>query len=302
MANEEEKKEKSRVSIPVAAAAGTIAVLYGIYRFGFYSPLTRQNVGPGNLLPATTPEQEKLNNELIERMALKPFESVSTFSYDDLSLFGRYYHTADNAPLAILFHGYRGDPGKDYCCAADICFSLGYNVLLVFERAHGCSGGNTITFGVKERYDVLSWVNYAVKRFGKDVKIILGGISMGGGTVLMSSDLNLPHNVKGIVADCPFSSPSEVIVQFGRARRIPGIITYPLTALSTRLFGGFSLGSTDAVTAVNKAQVPILILHGEADTHVPPEMSLKIYEANSELIERHTFPGAGHADFYLREP
>ena len=49
------------------------------------------------------------------------------------------------------------------------------------------------------------------QRFGKDKSIFLFGISMGGGTVLMASGQRLPRNVKGIVADCPFNSPKDII-------------------------------------------------------------------------------------------
>ena len=46
----------------------------------------------------------------------------------------------------------------------------------------------------------------------------------------------------------------------------------------------------------------MLIIHGEADTYVPPEMSEEIRKANPELIERYTFPEAGHGLSYLYDP
>lgn len=48
--------------------------------------------------------------------------------------------------------------------------------------------------------------------------------------------------------------------------------------------------------------MPILIIHGEADTLVPPEMSLRIAEADPAMIERYTFPGAGHGTGYMTDP
>lgn len=296
------KKSINEAFIPLATAAGVFAVLYGIYRYGFYSPHRGQDNDHRLLIPLKTKEQRDHTIELIDSLNARPFEQVYTYSSDGLRLSGKYFHVRDEAPLAILFHGYRGTPTRDFCGGANLCFSMGLNVLLVCERAHGTSEGHTITFGVKERYDVLSWVEYAVSRFGKNVKIVLGGISMGAGTVLMASELDLPKNVKGILADCPFTSPEEIITEFGRSKGFPMKIAYPLTAISARLFGGFSLSASNAAEAVKKAKVPILIIHGEDDTLVPPEMSLRIAEANPTMIERYTFPGAEHGISYVIDP
>lgn len=78
-------------------------------------------------------------------------------------------------------------------------------------RAHGSSEGKCLTFGVKERYDCLAWINCAIERFGRDTKIFLYGISMGAATVLMAGGLDLPDNVVGIVADCGYTSPTAII-------------------------------------------------------------------------------------------
>ena len=157
----------------------------------------------------------------------KPCEFVTIQSRDGLTLSGRYYHTADGAPLAIGFHGYKSCWLTDFCGGADIAFQMGQNVLLVDERAHGKSQGRTISFGIKERQDLLCWIDYALARFGSDVKILLYGVSMGGATVVMASELELPENVKGIVADCPYSAPLDVIPVFfknGALSELVGLI------------------------------------------------------------------------------
>ena len=62
------------------------------------------------------------------------------------------------------------------------------------------------------------------------------------------------------------------------------------------------MSAANAVQAVKKTKAPILIIHGEDDTLVPPEMSLRIAEANPAMIERYTFPGAEHGISYMIEP
>ena len=286
--------------ITVSTTAAACAALYGIYRYGFYSPRGRQNDDHRILIPMSE-EQHDLSISMIDKLNARPYERVHIRSYDGLELSGRYYHIKDGAPLAILCHGYRGTPSRDFCGGADICFNMGINVLLIEERAHCTSEGHTITFGVKERYDVLSWANYAVDRFGSDIKILLAGISMGGGTVLMASGLRLPPNVRGILADCPFTSPAEMIMEFGRARKLPMKIAFPMAGMAAKLFGHFSLTDADAVEAVKNSKVPVLIIHGEADGLVPLEMSRRIAEANPEKITRYTFPGADHGLSYITD-
>ena len=281
----------------VMAAAATV---YGIYRYGFYSPQGRQNDDHRILIPMSEAQHDQ-SIAMIDKLNARPFERVYIRSYDGLRLSGRYYHMKDGAPLAILCHGYRGTPSRDFCGGADICFNMQMNVLLIEERAHCSSEGHTITFGVKERYDVLSWTNYAVDRFGADLKILLVGISMGGGTVLMASGLRLPQNVRGILADCPFTSPAEMIMEFGRSKRLPMKIAYPLACIAAKLFGDFSLTDADAVEAVKNSKAPILIIHGEEDRLVPCEMSRRIEAANPDKITRYTFPEANHGLSYITD-
>ena len=60
-----------------------------------------------------------------------------------------------------------------------------------------------------------------MRRFGDDVRIILVGISMGAATVLYASELDLPSQVRGIIADCPFSSAEQVIKKTAREMGFP---------------------------------------------------------------------------------
>lgn len=55
---------------------------------------------------------------------------------------------------------------------------MGLNVLLVDQRSHGESEGRLITFGVKERRDVVTWIDYVLEHFGDDTEIFLSGLSM----------------------------------------------------------------------------------------------------------------------------
>lgn len=271
---------------------------YYAYRIAFYSPLK----GREEIKPVTDPKYEAYRPEM-RRIFLalkeKPCEFVTITSRNGLTLSGRYYHVKDGAPLDIGFHGYRSAGLVDFSGGSELCFQMEHNLLLIDQRAHGRSQGRTITFGLQERHDLLKWTEYAVNRFGPDVQITLYGVSMGGATVLMASELPLPVNVKGIVADCPYCNALEEICYFGRTMPIPKPLIRIFAILGAKIYGGFDLRETDCAEAVKHTKVPILIIHGTADTLVPCEMSEEVQKANPEMVTRVVIDGAEHGICYL---
>lgn len=238
----------------------------------------------------------------IEEFEKAPFEKVSIISHDGLKLTGRYYHVQDGGTLEIQCHGYKGNATRDFCGNWRIAKEDGRNVLLIDERCHGASEGHTITFGILERKDVLDWIKYANKRFG-EIPIMLSGVSMGAATVLMVSGMKLPKNVKGILADCPFDAPTNIIKKvLGQDMGMPVKLVYPLILLGGKLYGKFNLEEDCPVEAVKKSRVPILLIHGDDDRFVPYEMSCNIHKAAPEKIEFHTIHDAGHAMNYVTAP
>lgn len=236
-------------------------------------------------------------------MLNRPFEPVTITTFDGKKLYARYYHVADGAPLQIQFHGYKSSAVLDFCGGSLYAGKIGHNALVVDQRSHGKSEGNSITFGVLERKDVLSWIEYARSRFSEDVQIILAGLSMGAATVLMATDQPLPSNVVGVMADCPYSSPEAIIKKVCRVEmRLPVKPLYPFIKLGARLFAGFDLEESSAVSAVKNTPVPILILHGTGDRFVPCDMSREIHAANPQMITLVTIPEAGHGLCYMTEP
>ena len=278
-----------------------IAVLgaaYYTYRLAFLAPTEGRDKVPEPTGKHWDPYRETIE-ELFQNLINRPCEEITIRSHDGLTLFGRYYHTANGAPLVIGFHGYKSTYVADFSGGSTIAIDQGYNLLLVDQRSHGKSQGKTISFGIQERLDALKWVEYAMKRFGKGTKICLIGVSMGAATVLMASGLDLPTNVKGIVADCPYVRASDIIVKVAKGMGFPAWFTVPFAWLGAAIYGHFNLHATDAVASVKRSKIPILIIHGEADTLVPAEMSALAQQANPQMVRRVTFPGAGHAMSYI---
>lgn len=227
-----------------------------------------------------------------------PHEDISIESFDGLTLWGTYFECAPGAPIEILFHGYRGHANREMSGAVRRCHSLGHSALIVDQRACGRSGGNVITFGVNESRDCLKWVEYVVDRW-PDVKIILAGVSMGAGTVVMATARNLPKNVIGVLADCGYTSPKDIIKKvISVDMHLPADLAYPFVQLGARLFGHFNIDELAPIDAVRNTKIPILLIHGQEDDFVPCEMSVRCHEANPTSTRLHTVPGAGHGLAY----
>ncbi len=294
-----------KIVFPILIAASVIIAALLIcafvcYRITFAKSKKTPNDPYASMRLAGFDEFNHVMKPLIDEISATPCEDIYIKSRDGITLYARYYHIADGAPVEIQMHGYRGHALRDFCGGARDARGRGHNLILVDQRAHGRSGGGSITFGIKERYDCLDFINYAIERFGKDTKIIILGMSMGAATVLMASGLDLPENVKAIMADCPYSSPRDIITSVIYKMGLPGRLCFPLVRLGGIVFGGFDVCSAEAKEAVKRSKIPTIILHGEADSFVPCYMSREIYEncnmKNKKLV---TFPGAEHGVSYL---
>ena len=238
---------------------------------------------------------------LVDDLEREPYEPARILARDGVPLHARYYEFCAGAPTHILLHGYRGSY-QDMCGCFKIAKELGHNVLLVSQRAHGKSGGRVITFGVRERLDCVDWARFVAGK-SPAALIILWGISMGAATVLMASSLELPPQVAGIIADCPYTSATAIIRAVCRRNLgLPPALAMPFVRLSAALYGGFRLSDGDALAAVAQARVPILLIHGGIDALVPCSMSRELAAACASRATLVTVPAADHGIAYMTDP
>ena len=223
-----------------------------------------------------------------------PHEDVSVTSFDGLTLRGKYYEYEKGAPIEIMFNGYRGNAERDMSGGIERCFALKRSALVVNQRSCGPSDGNCASFGINESKDCLTWIDYAINRFGKDCKLIITGISMGGTTVLITAGEKLPPNVKYALADCPFTSAKEIISKVITEMKLPPKVFYPFIKLSAKIFGGFKLDENSPINSVKHATVPVIILHGDNDAFVPLEMGERLYNECSAKKALFISKGADH--------
>lgn len=277
----------------IAIIAGIITVHHGLY----YSPFKEQQDDYHLMGSPQFKEHIEEINEMITHIRNIPYEDVFIKSFDKTKLHARLYENKKSKKVAILCHGYRGTGCRDFSGGGPEFMEMGYNTILIDQRAHGLSKGHSITFGVKESKDVLCWISYAKERFGEDVELVLVGISMGGATVLNLAD-KVEGNVK-IIADCPYASIKALFYKDIIKNKLPIWFFYPLLALTALVYMHINISKFDNYKTVGNAKCPIMIIHGDQDGVVPYEMSYNLYKAYPDKIRYELFPKAEHGIAYV---
>ena len=290
----------------IAFAAGAAALVeLGISAYFYRRTMTRNNAKTERTMKMAGTDWNQHMEFIQERkeyMLAQPHEDKWIQSEDGLRLHATWFPNNDCKKIVICFHGYTSQGMSDYIGLSGYYLKHGYSMLLVDERAHGQSEGTYIGFGCLDRKDAMKWIKYIIESCGEDVQILLHGTSMGGATVLMTSGLELPPQVKGIISDCAFTSPKEVFTHV--LKHMIHLPAFPIMQISNVLnqkLAGYGLDDCNAAREVKNAKVPILFIHGSADTFVPCSMCDEIYNNCASPKQRFVVEGAAHAESYYKD-
>lgn len=246
-------------------------------------------------------------------MLAQDHREISQMSFDNLKLHATFFPAleeyVDKTEMAagkkkavICFHGYTSKGMSDYIGLSDYYLKRGYAMLLPDARAHGESEGEYIGFGCLDRKDALVWIHWLIQEVGEDVEIVFHGTSMGGATVLMTSGLELPAQVKGIVSDCGFTSPKEVFTHvLNSMYHLPAFPVIQGADIMNKKLAGYGMDECNAKREVAHAKIPILFIHGSNDTFVPTHMCNEIYDCCASPKKKLIVEGAAHAESYYKD-
>ena len=228
-------------------------------------------------------------------------QDVFVDSKDGLRLHGLWVNGENAKGTVILFHGYRSTYLVDSSMALEFYYTAGYNLLIPDQRAHGKSEGKYITFGVKESDDLLRWIGFHNRNFGM-FPVILSGLSMGASTVMFAANEDLPANVKGIIADCGFTSPKDILSEvYKKVTHLPPMLSMWAVNIFTKTIAGFSITEKDTRLTLADSKVPVLMIHGRDDGFVPCKMSEIGYEACKGKKKLLIVDGADHGVSFIQD-
>ncbi len=269
--------------------------------------------------------------EAKERWEKAPFEQVET-RISSFSGIGSFFSSLQsnnllsgdlllhpdfgiNKTIAILVHGFT-DSSAGMAYLAESYHEQNISTLSINLRAHGKSSGAYSGLGSyhTDGNDIAQWVKFVRNRYGKEVRIILHGVSMGGSSVIQAAyQYLLPVDL--VVSDCTFSDYSanvkHLLQSFFPKNWFSSLIIagiYCSTSLSNYFINGFLLGKNSPKKVLEGAKkkkfsLPLLIVHGGKDTLVKPLCAQKLYDTSNEPKELLIIKDAPHIGswFYEKE-
>lgn len=245
----------------------------------------------------------RVMQESAKHLEEKPNETISIMSYDGEQLVGHWIPVNRAKRVIIAVHGWRGSWTQTFGMVADSFEQNDCSVLYIEQRATNQSGGKYIGFGLVERHDCQSWINWVVEWCGNEIPIYLCGVSMGATTVLMAAGFELPDNVRGIIADCGFTSPHAIWKHVANnnlhiAFNMRGVIADEIFRQKLQI----SPDEYSTLQALADSRIPVLFVHGTEDHFVPVEMTYENYQACNAPKRLFVVPGADHGMSYYLEP
>lgn len=174
--------------------------------------------------------------------------------------------------------------------------SKGWDVVLMDLRAHGRSGGEFITWGVREKYDVKAVVDELLATKAVHPDIYVCGASFGGSVAIQYAAID--PRCKGVLA---FAPPTGVR---GIGRRILLMLSdkdFEAALARAGEIADFDPAAASAVTAAAKLTCPLILVHGRLDLIVPYAHSEAILQAAPHPKRLISLPIDGHASEIARE-
>ncbi|MBI4497599.1 MAG: alpha/beta fold hydrolase [Chloroflexi bacterium] len=224
-----------------------------------------------------------------------PYETVAFPSQDGTVLRG-WFIPGESQAAVILTHGLWTNR-QSLLPWAEMLYKRGGMSVLMFDfRAVGESEGETITFGYKERGDVLGALAYLKTRPEVDGgRIGVMGNSLGAAVALMAAGTN-NEAFGAVVADSPFESLDAMVgSSFQLLTGLPRLPFGPLVVRIGEWETGLRTSEVMPVRQVaNISPTPLLIIHGLQDKLVPYVQSRALFEAAQEPKELWLVAGADH--------
>lgn len=237
----------------------------------------------------------KTVHESLAQIQALDHEILEIKSHDGLALKAVYYpaeNSQDNITV-ICAHGYTSHAEREWAFPGLFYHSLGYHVLIPYQRAHGISEGKRITFGALEHLDMMEWVR-KVNWMNPESRIVLHGLSMGGGIVLYLSDQPMDH-VKCLIADAPTPGIASFFENVsGQVFKSDGEAVARCALADFRKQTGMDASDFNVVERIKNGKYPVLLSAG-SEEHLE-ELFQQIKQNNPCDTDIILLPGCNHGN------
>ena len=223
-----------------------------------------------------------------------PHQMLALTAHDGTVLKAIYYPGDKSSHMTVIcIHGYTSHAEREWAFPGLFYHSLGYNVLIPYQRAHGLSGGKYISLGALEHRDMLGWVD-KVNALDPEGNIVLHGLSMGGGIAL---DLTVKDmkNVRAIISDAPSDSIRDVFRGCAKYYIKKGSEKAAECAIARfeKVFG-VDTGDFERLDTVARCRYPLLLSAGSKEDREEQFETLK--DRNPMPTEILILPGCDHGN------
>lgn len=301
-------KQQLALGLTAATVAGGAAVSHGLTHYLVNVAVDRKFPNSANRLTRAVIRGSRCDRVFLQALdagaqVLRnlPHKTISIRGKDGAPLVGHLFAAAKPKRLVLAMHGWRSSWDHDFGMIAPFLLANDCTVLFAEQRGQGGSGGKHMGLGALERYDCVRWA-HRLADMGPHLPLYLAGISMGATTVLMSTQLGLPGNTRGIVADCGFTSPQDICRHVVRhnlhlSYGLRAHIAHNLCKQKNQA----GLKGCSAPKALAGSSIPVLLIHGTDDSFVPVSMTFDNYKACRGPKHLLIVPGADHGMSYYME-
>ena len=181
---------------------------------------------------------------------------------------------------------------------APALLAAGFDVLTFDLRGEGASGGDPITFGAREQWDVLGAVREAHARGDTRVGVI--GFSLGAVAAILAAARSA--DISAVVADSPFADLTDTLTRELEATdHLPApVAMYGLFLY--RVMSGTDPSEVSPVrTIAGAAPRRLFLIEGTADQTVPISDSDRLLAAAPPGTQRWLVSGGRHAASYYAD-
>jgi dipeptidyl aminopeptidase/acylaminoacyl peptidase len=232
-------------------------------------------------------------------------ETVEITANDNARLSAFFLKSSQpNGNCVAVLHGIK-DSRASSVRFSPMFLDQGYSVLLPDSRAHGASGGEFVTYGLLEKFDVMAWARWMK---GRGCNKLYGlGESLGGSILIQAAAIGPVFSA--IVAESAYADLREIAeYRVRQMRQLPAFFAGPAAYIAVsngmlyaRVVDRVDLREVSPIRSIRQSTTPVLLIHGLDDWQTPPSNSERLAAANPQN-SLWLVPRAGHVQAFDVEP